>query len=97
MEVQPNTDPLSPPPRTLHPVLVMDLPTKGNGRPGFHGSAILLLQQGMEAGTSLAVRPCLSFLPCLIQARPWKTKKQAKDQRVRFIYLKIHFLSRHLP
>jgi hypothetical protein len=77
--------------------LVMDLPQKGNGRPGFHESAIFLLQQGMEAGTSLAVRPCLSFLPCLIQARPWKTKKQAKDQRVRFIYLKIHFLSRHLP
>ena len=40
------------------------LPIKRNGRPGFHESAILLLRQGIVAGTTLAVIPCL-FLPAM--------------------------------
>jgi putative transposase len=43
---------------------------------------------------SLPFFPASSFLPCLIQARPWKTKKQGKKEKI--INLKIHFLSREI-
>jgi hypothetical protein len=52
----------------------IELPTKENGRPGFHESAILLPRQG-KAGTTLPSCLAPSGLPCLalFQARPWKT------------------------
>jgi hypothetical protein len=56
---------------------------KANGRPGFHESTILLLRQGMAAGTPLPVFSAPRCLPCLalFQARPWKTAdKQAKSK-----------------
>jgi hypothetical protein len=39
---------------------LMEFPPKANGRPGFRESAILLLRQGMVAGTTFAAIPCPS-------------------------------------
>jgi hypothetical protein len=72
------------------------LPPKGNGRPGFHESAILLLRQGMVAGTTLTAIPCLvlSALPCIISGKTLENSSTMK-QRVKRIYPKNNFLSRH--
>jgi hypothetical protein len=61
----------------------MELPPKANGRPGFRESTILLLRQGMVAGTTLPLFPASHCLPCLalFQARPWKTTdKKAENE-----------------
>jgi hypothetical protein len=55
-----------------------ELPMKRNGRPGFHESAILLLRQGIVAGTTLAVIPCLflSALPCILSDKTLENNRQ---------------------
>ena len=60
----------------------MKLPPKGNGRPGFHESAILLLRQVMVAGTALAAIPCLflSALPCIISGKTSENSKQGSKE-----------------
>jgi hypothetical protein len=56
----------------------MELPPKANGRPGFHESAILLLRQGMVAGTTFAAIPCpgLSAMPRHISDKTLENDKQ---------------------
>jgi hypothetical protein len=56
----------------------MELPPKANGRPGFHESTILLLRQGMVAGTTFAAILCLvlSALPCIISGKTLENNRQ---------------------
>ena len=74
------------------------LPIKRNGRPGFHESAILLLRQGIVAGTTLAVIPCLflSAMPCILSDKTLENNRHWRRE-VNKIYLKIHFLSSLFP
>jgi len=60
----------------------MELPPKANGRPGFHESAILLLRQGMVAGTTFAAIPCpvLSALPRHISGKTLENDKQRSKE-----------------
>jgi hypothetical protein len=51
----------------------MELPPKANGRLGFHESAILLLRQGMVAGTTLPLFPAPPACPASPYWRPSKT------------------------
>ena len=62
-------------------------PPKGNGRPGFHESAIPLLRQGMVAGTTLAALPCpvLSALPRIISDETSENNRQGNRECVKFI------------
>jgi hypothetical protein len=55
-----------------------ELTIKRNGRPGFHESAILLLRQGIVAGTTLAVIPCLflSAMPCILSDKTLENNRQ---------------------
>jgi hypothetical protein len=60
----------------------MELPAKANGRPGFHESTILLLRQGMVAGTTFAAIPCLvlSALPCIISGKTLENNRQGNRE-----------------
>jgi hypothetical protein len=60
------------------PKTIYGIAPKANGRPGFHESAILLLRQGMVAGTTFAALPCpvLSALPCIISGKTLENNRQ---------------------
>jgi hypothetical protein len=65
----------------------MELPPKANGRPGFHESAILLLRQGMAAGTTFAAILCLvlSVLPCIISDKTLENNRQGNRDYIKYI------------
>jgi hypothetical protein len=59
-------------------------PQKANGRPGFHESAILLLRQGMVAGTTFAAIPCpvLTAMPRHISDKTLENNSQRSRERM---------------
>jgi len=59
----------------------MELPPKANGRPGFHESAILLLRQGMVAGTTLPLFPApLPAMPRHISDKTLENNRQKSKE-----------------